>query len=98
MDGVSICIAFVGPNANRKSREGRSINIDYKTGAQGTGEAGKMLKMLSRDRRVDKGTKWSPIFGRYSFLHPDSEGHEIEVGDEVVVSRQNTEHTAFGRS
>lgn len=74
----------------------RSINIDYDTGAQGTGEAGKMLKMLSSDRRVDKGTKWSPIFGRYSFLHPDSDGKAINVGDEVVVSRRNEEHTAFG--
>lgn len=36
----------------------RSINIDYETGAQGTGEAGKMLKFLNKDRRVDKGTKW----------------------------------------
>ena len=74
----------------------RSINIDYETGAQGTGEAGKMLKLLSRDRRVDKGTKWNPIFGRYAFLHPEFEGDEIRVGDEVVVSRTNKEHTAFG--
>ena len=57
-----------------------------------------MLKMLSKDRRVDKGAKWTPVFGRYSFLHPDCEGNEIEVGDEVVVSRHISEHTAFGRS
>ena len=74
----------------------RSINIDYNTGAQGTGESGKMLKMLASDRRIDKGTKWSPIFGRYSFVHRDSEGNSIRVGDEVVVSRLNMEHTAFG--
>ena len=74
----------------------RSINIDYATGAQGTGEAGKMLKKLSSDRRVDQGTKWSPIFGRYSFLHPKSEGREIRVGDRVEVSRRNQGHTAFG--
>ena len=74
----------------------RSINIDYATGAQGTGEAGKMLKKLASDRRVDQGTKWSPIFGRYSFLHPNSEGREIRVGDRVEVSRKNEGHTAFG--
>lgn len=74
----------------------RSINIDYETGAQGSGEAGKMLKKLSSDRRVDKGTKWSPIFGRYAFMHPTAEGHEIRVGEEVLVSRTNSEHTAFG--
>ena len=75
----------------------RSINVDYNTGAQGTGEAGKMLKMLSKDRRVDQGTKWSPIFGRYSFLHPDSEGNVIKLEDDVEVSKRNTEHTAFGK-
>lgn len=74
----------------------RSINIDYATGAQGTGEAGKMLKKLAADRRVDQGTKWSPIFGRYSFLHPQSEGREIRVGDVVEVTRRNEGHTAFG--
>jgi hypothetical protein len=55
-----------------------------------------MLKKLTKDRRVDPGTKWSPIFGRYSFLHPDSEGHVIHVGDEVVVSRKNDERSQFG--
>lgn len=74
----------------------RSINIDYATGAQGTGEAGKMLKKLASDRRVDPGTKWSPIFGRYAFLHPGSEGGEIRVGEEVRVSRRNGERTPFG--
>ena len=75
----------------------RSINVDYETGAQGTGEAGKMLKKLASDRRVDKGTKWSPIFGRYAFLHPSSEGKEIKVGHDVDVSRLNRERTAFGK-
>lgn len=74
----------------------RSINIDYATGAQGKGEAGSMLKKLMSDRRVDQGTKWSPIFGRYSFLHPGSEGREVRVGDVVEVSRRNEGHTAFG--
>jgi uncharacterized protein YcbX len=73
-----------------------SINIDYDTGAQGKGEAGSMLKKLAKDRRVDAGAKWNPIFGRYAFLPPNFEGDEIRVGDEVVVSRQNKERTSFG--
>lgn len=75
----------------------KSINIDYDTGAQGTGEAGTMLKKLSSDRRVDAGSKWSPIFGRYAFSPPESEGAEIRVGQEVKVTRVNEAHTAFGK-
>lgn len=74
----------------------RSINIDYETGEQGTGEAGSMLKKLSKDRRVDAGAKWTPVFGRYSFLKAEFEGAEIGVGDEVVVSKVNEERTGFG--
>ncbi|KAK0363469.1 hypothetical protein LTR91_020050 [Friedmanniomyces endolithicus] len=73
----------------------RSLNIDFATGEPGTGEAGSMLKKLATNRRVDPGMKWSPVFGRYSFLHPGSEGNEIKVGDEVVVSRRNDERTKF---
>ncbi|KAK2763622.1 hypothetical protein FQN53_007137 [Emmonsiellopsis sp. PD_33] len=72
-----------------------SINVDYDTGAQGDGEAGSVLKKLMRDRRVDKGAKYSPIFGRYGFIDKGSVGGEIAVGDEVVVSRVNGEHTTF---
>ena len=75
----------------------KSINIDYATGQPGTGEAGNMLKKMMSDRRVDKGTKWNPIFGRYSFLAPGSDGNMISVGDEVVVSKKNAEHTDFGK-
>jgi uncharacterized protein YcbX len=74
----------------------RSINIDYNTGAQGTDEAGSVLKKLMSDRRVDKGAKWLPIFGRYSWLEPASEGNEIHVGDKVEVSKTNKERTSFG--
>lgn len=75
-----------------------SINIDYETGKPGTGPSGNALKKLMRDRRVDKGTKYSPIFGRYGFL--DNSGSKkglggIRVGDEVVVSKRNEERTVF---
>jgi len=56
------------------------------------GESGSLLKKMMRDRRIDVGNKWSPIFGRYGF---PTHGGEIKVGDEVVVSRRNKEHTVW---
>ena len=74
-----------------------SINVDYSTGKSGTGEAN-ILKKLMKDRRVDKGNKYSPIFGRYGFLLGAAAGQMIAVGDEVTVSKINKEQTTFGRS
>ena len=76
----------------------KSINIDYSTGAAtASGESGQLLKKLQKDRRVDPGVKYSPIFGRYSFLHKDSEGNTIRVGEEVEVTRRNEERSKFGK-
>ena len=69
-----------------------SINVDLEKGKMGEGESGKLLKKLMRDRRVDKGNKWSPIFGRYGF--PTQAG-EVRVGDRVLISRRNEEHTVW---
>jgi uncharacterized protein YcbX len=69
-----------------------SINVDLSKGRMGDGESGKLLKKMMRDRRVDTGNKWSPIFGRYGF--PTQAG-EIRVGDQVVVSKRNKEHTVW---
>ena len=75
----------------------QSINIDYSTGAQGVDESGKVLKKLMKDRRVDAGTKYSPIFGRYGFLGSNEfSGRTIAVGDEVEVCMRNEERTKFG--
>jgi len=74
-----------------------SLNVDYETGKIGTGESGKVLKKLMKDRRVDAGTKWSPIFGRYGFLEGGAEGKIISVGDEVEVTKRNEERTTFGK-
>ncbi|EME42754.1 hypothetical protein DOTSEDRAFT_36553 [Dothistroma septosporum NZE10] len=74
----------------------KSINIDFATGAPGEGASGQVLKLLQRDRRVDPGMKYSPIFGRYSFLGKGCEGRVVRVGDEVVVSRRIEERTKFG--
>ncbi|KAK5065383.1 hypothetical protein LTR84_001221 [Exophiala bonariae] len=76
-----------------------SLNVDYSTGKVGESEAGKILKKLNSDRRVDPGAKWSPVFGRYGFLAKVPEGKtaaEIKVGDEVKVVRRNTARTSFG--
>ena len=77
----------------------KSINLDYSTGAQGVGESGSVLKKLMKDRRVDSGTKYSPIFGRYGFLRSkESFGSTIAIGDEVTVYKRNEERTKFGKS
>jgi len=78
-----------------------SLNIDYNTGKVGEGEAGKILKKLQSDRRVDPGAKWSPVFGRYGFLArlpAGQRGVEIKVGDEVKVLKRNQNRTRFGMS
>lgn len=63
-----------------------SINVDYATGKPGTGESGNVLKKLMKDRRVDKGNKYSPIFGRYGFLQADRA--EIQLGQDVGVTKR----------
>ncbi len=76
-----------------------SINIDYSTGQPGVGESGNILKKLMKDRRVDQGSKYSPIFGRYGFLKggDTTNGQVITVGDAATVSRRNIERTKFGK-
>jgi uncharacterized protein YcbX len=73
-----------------------SLNIDYATGKPGEGESGKVLKKLQSDRRVDKGHKYSPVFGRYAFLGKGDEGKSLAVGDEVTITKRNEERTVFG--
>lgn len=77
-----------------------SLNVDYKTGAPGKGKDGEVLKLLQKDRRVDMGSKYSPVFGRYGFPGKgDADGNRIlRVGESVVVSKRNGERTTFGES
>lgn len=70
-----------------------SINVDYATGRPGTGESGNVLKKLMKDRRVDKGNKYSPIFGRYGFLQADQA--EIQVGQDVAVTKRMEERCVW---
>ncbi|EUC51207.1 hypothetical protein COCMIDRAFT_79928 [Bipolaris oryzae ATCC 44560] len=80
----------------------KSINIDYATGKPGEGVKGEVLKRLQGDRRVDKGARWSPVFGRYGFWVGGSGGKEKgkeevvwRVGDKVRVTGVNRERTVW---
>lgn len=79
-----------------------SINVDYATGKMGKGEEGSVLKKLMKDRRVDTGARFSPVFGRYAFLSTTTgkedagEGMEVRVGDEVVVSGRADARSVYG--
>ncbi|KAJ5946768.1 hypothetical protein N7454_003607 [Penicillium verhagenii] len=76
---------IVGPTKARLLLTGncvrcQSLNVDYQTGNMAEGEAGTVLKKLMKDRRVDRGAKFSPVFGRYSFLHWTGHGDIIRIG------------------
>ncbi|KAL8686172.1 MAG: hypothetical protein Q9224_005529 [Gallowayella concinna] len=78
----------------------QSLDIDYTNGTFAKEEKGTMLKKLMRDRRVDMGKKYSPVFGRYGFLGGKEEalemrGGAVAVGSEVYVSKWNEERTRF---
>lgn len=80
-----------------------SINVDYETGRPAEGPQGQLLKSMQKDRRVDPGHKYSPIFGRYGFLSQKngqrpSQPITISVGDEVRVTRKNERRTHFCKS
>ena len=74
-----------------------SINIDYSTGEPGKGSDGTILKKMMKDRRIDPGAKYSPIFGRYAFLAEGSNGLDISIGNKITVSKRNMERTIFGK-
>lgn len=83
-----IVIAKGGPRFVLTGNCGRclSITVDYDTGRQGTGELGSVWKKMMKDRRVDKGNKWAPIFGRYGFLVDETA--TIQLGDQVAVTKR----------
>ena len=75
-----------------------ALNVDYTTGKVGEGDSGKILKKLQSDRRVDPGSKYSPVFGRYGFLDRLSNGHStvsLRVGDDVSVGKWNSIRTKW---
>lgn len=76
----------------------QSITADYKTGKLANDDTGKIWKKLNRVRRIDKGFKYNPIFGRYGFIEDVDIGKQIRPGDEVWVTKKNTTHTVYGES
>lgn len=91
----------LGPNQARLFLTGNcvrcvSLNVDFQTGRMGTGESGSVLKKLMKDRRVDRGARFSPVFGRYSFLDCGASGESIRVGDDVEVLARGKERTVTG--
>lgn len=79
-----------------------SLNVDYATGKPAEGELGNVLKRLMKERRVDTGSKWSPVFGRYAFLggrHVNKGvavgAVVVSVGDGVEVTRRNEERSVW---
>ncbi|CAG7952466.1 unnamed protein product [Penicillium salamii] len=75
----------------------QSLNVDYGTGKMGTGESGTVLKKLMKDRRVDLGARFSPVFGRYSFLDRGV-GACLKIGDEVLVAERGDTRSILGMS
>lgn len=72
-----------------------SINVDYSTGRLAEGEYGIVLKKLMSDRRVDSGKKFAPVFGRYGFLRDGVSKTGVSLGDDVSVTRRNTERPVW---
>ena len=75
----------------------KSINIDYETGKPGVGAEGEVLKRLQKDRRIDIGAKWSPVFGRYSFWGVRCGEEVVRVGDRVNVKKVNEGLTVWSK-
>ena len=76
----------------------QSLNVDFSTGKWAEGESGKVLKKLMKDRRIDAGMKYSPVFGRYGFLGESGGPYKIRVDDPVNVTKRNDKITLFGKS
>lgn len=75
----------------------QAITVDYNTGKPAKNDEGLVWKKLSKDRRVDAGWKYGPVFGKYSYTSLKDAGKQIHVGDEVVLIRRNKERPIFGR-
>ncbi|KAJ4314473.1 hypothetical protein N0V84_008874 [Fusarium piperis] len=73
----------------------QSITVDYDTGKTATDDRGMAWKKLNKDRRVDKGAKYSPVFGRYGYCFGSSLGKKIRVGQRAKVTYLNKDRTTF---
>ncbi|RAO71186.1 uncharacterized protein BHQ10_007198 [Talaromyces amestolkiae] len=72
----------------------RSLDVDFETGDFHKTDDGIIYKKLNKDRRVDKGAIYKPVFGRYGFLKDDVVA-KVRVGDAVTISKKAEERTVF---
>lgn len=73
-----------------------SLNVNFQTGKLMNYNSGNLFKKLMRDRRVDSGARYSPVFGRYSFVDRVDAGKPIRVGDSVEILARGKERTVTG--
>ncbi|OHE98485.1 hypothetical protein CORC01_06276 [Colletotrichum orchidophilum] len=73
----------------------QSITVDYETGKTSTDDRGLVWKKLNKDRRVDKGAKYSPVFGRYGYCFGSAVGETLSVGQRARISHINPTRTTF---
>lgn len=76
----------------------QAITLDFNTGKKAEGEEGEVWKKLNKDRRVDKGWKYGPVFGKYSYTSLKDVGRTIEVGSDAVLTKRVKERPIFGKS
>ena len=74
----------------------QAITVDLNTGKKAEGEIGEVWKRLAKDRRVDKGWEYGPVFGKYSYTSQKDVGRKIRVGDEAVLTKRVKERPTFG--
>lgn len=73
-----------------------SLNVNFQTGKLMNHNSGNLFKKLMSDRRVDSGAKYSPVFGRYSFVDRVDAGKPIRVSDRVEILARGKERTVTG--
>ena len=76
----------------------QAITVDLNTGKKAEGESGEVWKRLAKDRRVDMGWKYGPVFGKYSYTSQKDIGRKINVGDEAALTKRVRERPIFGMS
>lgn len=74
----------------------QAITVDYNTGKKADDDSGLVWKKLAKDRRVDKGWKYGPVFGKYSYTSLADTGKTIRVGDLVKLTKRTKERPTFG--
>ncbi|CAM1501570.1 Fc.00g035540.m01.CDS01 [Cosmosporella sp. VM-42] len=73
----------------------QSITVDYNTGKTATDDRGMVWKKINKDRRVDAGAKYSPVFGRYGYCFGSSIGKTLHVGQKAKITHVNSKRTIF---